>query len=138
MESGKLFDAEYRFMNLDWQHEPINSTDLVKLCREEVGWKKSTTYSMLKRLSKRGIVKNKNAVVSALTRRKQVQKYESEAVLEKAFDGSLPSFIAVLNMSISASFVALAVMLIQLLLTDAAVIVMRLYHWNRKKGWQER
>jgi predicted transcriptional regulator len=138
VESGKLFDAEYRFMNLDWQHEPINSTDLVKLCREEVGWKKSTTYSMLKRLSKRGIVKNKNAVVSALTRRKQVQKYESEAVLEKAFDGSLPSFIAVLNMSISASFVALAVMLIQLLLTDAAVIVMRLYHWNRKKGWQER
>lgn len=125
-------------MNLVWQHEPINSTDLVKLCREEVGWKKSTTYSMLKRLSKRGIVKNKNAVVLALTRRKQVQKYESEAVLEKAFDGSLPSFIAVLNMSISASFVALAVMLIQLLLTDAAVIVMRLYHWNRKKGWQER
>ncbi len=93
MESVKLFDAEYRFMNLVWEHEPINSTELVKLCLEEVGWKKSTTYSMIKRLSERGIVKNESAVVTALTKREEVQKYESEAVLEKAFDGSLPLFI---------------------------------------------
>jgi BlaI family penicillinase repressor len=93
MESVKLYDAEYRFMYLLWEHEPINSTELVKLCLKEVGWKKSTTYSMIKRLSERGIVKNEDAVVSALTTREQVQKYESEAVLEKAFDGSLPSFI---------------------------------------------
>lgn len=93
MERVKLFDAEYRFMDLVWEHEPINSTELVKICLEKVGWKKSTTYSMIKRLSERGIVKNVDAVVSALTTREQVQKYESEAVLEKAFDGSLPSFI---------------------------------------------
>ena len=94
MENVKLFDAEYRFMNLVWAHEPINSTELVGLCLREVGWKKSTTYSMLKRLSGRGIVKNKDAVVTALTKREEVQKYESEALLERAFDGSLPSFIA--------------------------------------------
>ena len=93
MESVKLFDAEYRFMNLVWEHEPINSTELVRLCLSEVGWKKSTTYSMIKRLSGRGIVKNESAVVTALTKREEVQKYESEAILEKAFDGSLPSFI---------------------------------------------
>lgn len=93
MENVKLFDAEYRFMNLVWEHEPINSTELVRLCLREVGWKKSTTYSMLKRLSGRGIVKNEDAVVTALTKREEVQKYESEALLDKAFDGSLPSFI---------------------------------------------
>ncbi len=93
MESMKLFDAEYRFMDLLWEHEPINSTELVRLCLEEVGWKKSTTYSMIKRLSGRGIVKNEAALVTALTKREEVQKYESEAILEKAFDGSLPSFI---------------------------------------------
>ena len=58
MERVKLFDAEYRFMDLVWEHEPINSTELVKICLEKVGWKKSTTYSMIKRLSERGIVKN--------------------------------------------------------------------------------
>ena len=93
MEGVKLFDAEYRFMDLLWELGPINSTELVKICLKEVGWKKSTTYSMIKRLSERGIVKNEKAVVAALATREQVQKYESEAVLEKAFDGSLPLFI---------------------------------------------
>jgi predicted transcriptional regulator len=94
MESNKLFDAEYRFMDLIWNQEPINSTELVKMCLNEFGWKKSTTYTMIKRLSERGIVKNENAIVSSLINRIQVQKYESEAVLEKSFEGSLPSFIA--------------------------------------------
>ncbi|MFT4147033.1 MAG: BlaI/MecI/CopY family transcriptional regulator [Mobilitalea sp.] len=93
MESLKIFDAEYRFMCLVWDKEPINSTDLVKLCQDEFGWKKSTTYSVIKRLSERGALKNENAVVSALVTRLQVQKYESEQVLEKTFNNSLPSFI---------------------------------------------
>jgi BlaI family penicillinase repressor len=93
MKNAKLFDAEYRFMNLLWEHEPINSTKLVKLCFKEFGWKKSTTYSMIKRLSERSIVKNINTIVSTIVKRKKVQKYESQAILEKAFDGSLPSFI---------------------------------------------
>lgn len=93
MENIKIFDAEYRFMCIVWEKEPINSTELVKLCHDEFGWKKSTTYSVIKRLSQRGALKNENAVVTAIVKRIQVQKYESEQVLEKTFDNSLPSFI---------------------------------------------
>lgn len=93
MENLKIFDAEYRFMCIVWEKEPINSTELVKLCHDEFGWKKSTTYSVIKRLSERGALKNENAIVSALVSRLQVQKYESEQILEKTFDNSLPSFI---------------------------------------------
>ncbi len=92
-DSFKLFDAEYRFLCLIWGHEPINSTELVKLCSNEFSWKKSTTYSMIKRLSERGILKNENATVVALIKREQVQKFESEQIMEKTFNNSLPSFI---------------------------------------------
>ncbi|SNS25942.1 Predicted transcriptional regulator [Anaerovirgula multivorans] len=93
MENFKIFDAEYRFMCIVWEEEPVNSTELVKLCHNEFGWKKSTTYSVIKRLSERGVLKNQNAVVTALVKRIQVQKYESEQILEKTFDNSLPCFI---------------------------------------------
>ena len=93
MENLKIFDAEYRFMCIVWEKEPVNSTELVKLCQSEFGWKKSTTYSVIKRLSERGALKNENAVVTALVKRIQVQKYESEQILEKTFDNSLPCFI---------------------------------------------
>ncbi|MDD2497125.1 MAG: BlaI/MecI/CopY family transcriptional regulator [Desulfitobacteriaceae bacterium] len=93
MENLKIFDAEYRFMCIVWEKEPVNSTELVKLCQNEFGWKKSTTYSVIKRLSERGVLKNENAVVTALVKRIQVQKYESEQILEKTFDNSLPCFI---------------------------------------------
>lgn len=94
MGEYKLFDAEFKFVSLIWEHEPLNSTDLSKLCLQELGWKKSTTYNMIRKLSERGILKNEQAVVTALINREQVQKYESEVLLEKAFDSSLPSFIA--------------------------------------------
>lgn len=93
MENLKIFDAEYRFMCIVWEKEPVNSTELVKLCQNEFGWKKSTTYSVIKRLSERGVLKSENAVVTALVKRIQVQKYESEQILEKTFDNSLPCFI---------------------------------------------
>jgi len=89
----KIFDAEYRFMCIIWETEPIASPELVKLCFEKFGWKKSTTYSVIKRLSVRGALKNENAVVTSLVSQLQVQKYESEQILEKTFDNSLPSFI---------------------------------------------
>ena len=89
----KIFDAEYRFMCIVWEKEPVASPELVKLCSEKFGWKKSTTYSVIKRLSERGALKNENAVVTTLVTRLQVQKYESEQILEKTFDNSLPSFI---------------------------------------------
>ena len=89
----KIFDAEYRFMCIVWEKEPIASPELVKLCVEKFGWKKSTTYSVIKRLSDRGVLRNDNTVVTSLVSRLQVQKYESEQVLEKTFDNSLPCFI---------------------------------------------
>ena len=93
MEKYKLFDAEYKFASIVWDNEPINSTELVKLCADKLGWKKSTTYTVLKKLSERGNLKNKDAVVTALVKREEVQKYESNAVVEKSFDGSLPKFL---------------------------------------------
>ena len=89
----KIFDAEYRFMCIVWDKEPITSPTLVKLCFEEFGWKKSTTYSVIKRLSERGAIKSEDTIVTSLISRLQVQKYESEQILEKTFENSLPSFI---------------------------------------------
>lgn len=93
MEKYKLYDSEYKFVSLIWEKEPINSTDLVKLCLKKLGWKKSTTYTVLRKLCERGILQNENAVVISLVKREEVQKYESEALIEKTFDGSLPKFL---------------------------------------------
>lgn len=93
MEEYKLFESEYRFMNLVWNHQPVNSTELTRICGQELGWKKSTCYTVLKKLAERGFVQNENALVTALVPRGQVQKYESETVVKKAFDGSLPAFL---------------------------------------------
>ncbi|MBU7008797.1 BlaI/MecI/CopY family transcriptional regulator [Phosphitispora fastidiosa] len=93
MEEFKLFNAEYKFLDIIWGLEPINSTELTKVCMKELGWKKPTTYTMIRKLTQRGVLKNENATVTTLIRRDQVQKYESEALLEKAFDGSLPAFL---------------------------------------------
>ncbi|HOQ06791.1 MAG TPA: BlaI/MecI/CopY family transcriptional regulator [Clostridiales bacterium] len=93
MEKYKLFDAEYKFVSIIWDNEPINSTELVKLCADKLGWKKSTTYTVLKKLCGRGILQNKDATVTSLVKREDVQRYESRAVLERTFDGSLPKFL---------------------------------------------
>ena len=93
MEKYKLFDAEYKFVSLIWEAEPINSTELVKLSFDRLGWKKSTTYTVLRKLCERKILKNEDAVVSAIIKKEDAQKYESEAVIEKSFDGSLPQFL---------------------------------------------
>jgi BlaI family penicillinase repressor len=94
MEELKLFDSEYKFLNIIWEREPINSTELTKVCLQKLGWKKSTTYTMIRKLSERGILKNDDAIVTALIKRELVQKYESEALLEKSFEGSLPLFFS--------------------------------------------
>ena len=93
MEPYKLFDAEYRFMTIVWELEPVNSTQLCRACQERLGWKKPTTYTVLRKLGERGLVRNEHAVVTALVKREQVQQYESQAVVEKSFDGSLPGFL---------------------------------------------
>ena len=94
MEDYRLFDAEYRLMDLVWERQPINSTALSRLCQEKLGWKKPTTYNLLRKLGERGILKNENATVTALVGREQVLRRESEAAVEKSFGGSLPGFVA--------------------------------------------
>ncbi len=94
MEELKLFDAEYRLMDIIWGMEPVNSTELSRVCGERLGWKKPTAYTMIRKLCERGLVKNENATVTALVKREAVRRYESEAVVERAFDGSLPAFVA--------------------------------------------
>ena len=94
MEALKLHDGEYKFVSIIWDMEPVKSPDLVKVCEEKLGWKKSTTYTMLRRLADRGILKSENTVVSALITREHVIRYEADAFLDKAFNGSVPAFIA--------------------------------------------
>lgn len=93
MEQHKLFDAEYKFTSIIWENEPINSTELVKISFDKLGWKKSTTYTVLRKLCERGILKNENAVVSAIVKKEDAQKYESQTLIAKAFNGSLPQFL---------------------------------------------
>jgi len=94
MEELKLYDAEYRLMEIVWELEPVTSTELYKSCLPRLGWKKSTTYTVLRKLCERGILQNENSVVTAMVKREDVQRYESQAVMEKWFDRSLPQFVA--------------------------------------------
>jgi len=94
MEHLKIFESEYRFCLILWESEPIKSTELAKLCKEKLGWSKTTTYTVIKRLSQRGVVKNENTVVSALVTKEQAQIAELDELMEKRFEGSLPAFIA--------------------------------------------
>ena len=94
METPKVFESEYRFCLILWENEPIKSGELVHLCREQLGWKPTTTYTVIKRLSERGVLKNENSVVSALVTKDEVQAAEISEMVEKTFEGSLPAFIA--------------------------------------------
>ena len=94
METPKVFESEYRFCLILWEHEPIKSGELVNLCREQLGWKPTTTYTVIKRLSERGVLKNENSVVCALVTKDEVQAAEINEMVEKTFEGSLPAFIA--------------------------------------------
>ena len=94
METPKVFESEYRFCLILWEREPIKSGELVNLCRERLGWKPTTTYTVIKRLSERGVLKNENSVVSALVTKDEVQAAEINEMVEKTFEGSLPAFIA--------------------------------------------
>lgn len=93
METPKIFDSELRFCEILWEHQPVRSSELAHLCAEKLGWKKSTTYTVIKRLTKRGVVQTEDAVVTALVSRDQVQRAESRAFVERNFSGSLPGFL---------------------------------------------
>ncbi|MBO5039753.1 MAG: BlaI/MecI/CopY family transcriptional regulator [Clostridia bacterium] len=99
MNTPKVFESEYRFCLILWDHEPIKSTELVKLCREQLGWKPTTTYTVIKRLSERGVLKNEHTVVSSLVSKEEIQISEVSDMIEKTFEGSLPAFIAAFSKS---------------------------------------
>ena len=94
MKVPKIFASEYRFCLILWEHEPINSTRLAALCKEELGWSRPTTYTVIRRLSERGVLKNENTIVSTLVSKEQVQQAEMEEMMDKTFEGSVPAFIA--------------------------------------------
>ena len=99
METPKIFESEYRFCLILWDHEPVNSTRLVQLAKEGLGWSKATTYTVIRRLSERGVVKNENAVVTALVSKEEAQKARLEEMMEETFEGSFPAFIAAFSKS---------------------------------------
>ena len=94
METPKIFESEYRFCLILWENEPVKSSRLVELCKEQLGWKPTTTYTVIKRLSERGVLKNENTVVTSLVSKEEVQAAEIHEMVEKTFEGSLPAFVA--------------------------------------------
>lgn len=94
MKEYKLSQSETRFAELIWEHEPINSGKLVKLCEKELAWKKSTTYTVLKNLCEKGIFQNQNAVVTSLIKKDEFYARQSRRFVEDTFGGSLPKFLA--------------------------------------------
>ena len=99
METPKIFESEYRFCLILWENEPVKSMTLVKLCKEQLGWSKATTYTVIRRLAERGVVKNDNAVVTSLISKEQAQASRLDEMVEQTFEGSLPAFIAAFSRS---------------------------------------
>ena len=94
MSTPKIFESEYRFCLILWEHEPIRSMDLAKLCREKLDWSKTTTYTVIKRLCDRGVIRSENAVVTSIISKEEAQRSELDELMDKKFEGSLPAFIA--------------------------------------------
>ena len=93
MEIPKIHEGEYRFCLIMWEHAPISAAQLAKLCQDQLGWKRTTTYTVIKRLGERGILKNEDGVVTALISKEDAQAYEIDELVEKRFEGSLPAFL---------------------------------------------
>ena len=94
MEIPKIHESEYRFCLIMWEHEPITAAELVKLCQEQLDWKRTTTYTVIKRLGERGVLENNNGTITSLVSKDEAQAFEIDELVEKKFEGSLPAFIA--------------------------------------------
>ena len=94
MPTPKIFESEYRFCLILWENEPVSSRELSRLCAERLGWSKTTTYTVIKRLSDRGVLKNENTIVTSLISKEEAQASEIDELVEKKFEGSLPAFVA--------------------------------------------
>ena len=94
MEEIRLCDSEYRFLQVAWEAAPVPSGQLAELCRQRLGWKKSTVYTVLKKMCEKGLLRNENAVVTVLVPRERVTAAEAEQFVDRTFGGSLPGFLA--------------------------------------------
>lgn len=94
METPKIFESEYRFCLILWEHEPVNSTKLVELCKQQLGWSKATTYTVIRRLAERGVLVNENTIVRSIVSKAQAQEARLAEMMEETFEGSVPAFIA--------------------------------------------
>ncbi len=94
MDTPKVFESEYRFCLILWEHEPVKSRALVELCADQLGWKPTTTYTVIKRLAERGVLENENSIVTSLVSKEEVQASQIDELVEKTFEGSLPAFVA--------------------------------------------
>ena len=94
MSTPKIFESEYRFCLIMWENEPIKCADIAKICKEKLTWSLTTTYTVIKRLSERGVLKVENSYVSSIISKEQAQKSELDELMEKKFENSMPAFIA--------------------------------------------
>ena len=94
MNIPKIHEGEYRFCLILWEQEPVTAVELAKLCQARLGWKRTTTYTVIKRLGEKGVLQNDNGIVTSLVSKDDVQAYEIDELVEKRFEGSLPAFIA--------------------------------------------
>lgn len=94
MQSPKIFESEYRFCLILWKKEPISCANIAAICKDELGWSRTTTYTVIKRLSERGVLKCENSIVTTLVSKEDVQMSEIDEMMEKTFEGSLPAFLA--------------------------------------------
>ncbi len=94
MDIPKIHESEYRFCLVLWEHEPVAATQLVKLCQEKLGWKRTTTYTVIKRLGERGVLKSEEGTVISLVSKETAQSREIDSLVEEKFQGSLPAFVA--------------------------------------------
>ena len=94
MDTPKIFESEYRFCLIMWENAPVTASQLSKLCFEQLGWKRTTTYTVIKRLGERGVLKNEKGVVTPLITKDEAQISEIEMLVETKFEGSLPAFMA--------------------------------------------
>lgn len=93
MSTPKIFESEYRFCLILWENEPIPSAELAKLCKEKLDWSRTTTYTVIRRLSDRGVVVNEGGTVRSIVSKDEVQMASIDEVVEKTFEGSIPAFI---------------------------------------------
>lgn len=99
MSTPKIHESEYRLCLIVWEREPLSAVELAKLCRERLDWKRTTTYTVVKRLCERGILHNDDGIVTSLVSKADAQQSEIDELVEKRFEGSLPAFIAAFTRS---------------------------------------